>query len=54
MRTLGFRGAVIGLTGHASEDDANAFLARGADAVVVKPVRVEELLEVLEKHVREV
>ena len=47
---MGFRGVVVGLTGNATVDDIQAFVAHGANACVTKPVKAAELLNVLEEH----
>lgn len=39
LRHMGFRGAVIGVTGNALAEDRLAFESAGANGVVVKPVR---------------
>jgi CheY-like chemotaxis protein len=51
LRAMGYEGVVIGLTGNATVEDLHAFMAHGADATCVKPVKVAELLEVLENAI---
>jgi CheY-like chemotaxis protein len=46
LRAAGWRGVLIGVTGHAADGDAS-FIPAGADAVMPKPVNVGELLQVL-------
>ena len=50
IRSLGFRGKIIGLTGNASEEQQNAFLEAGLDGVVSKPVSSNMLGSVLRKN----
>jgi CheY-like chemotaxis protein len=45
MRKLGFKGAIIGITGDSSSSEA--FLRAGADSVMVKPVNNEQLTSVI-------
>ena len=42
MRQVGFNGPIIGITGH--EDSAD-YLAAGADIVLIKPIRAEDVLQ---------
>ena len=44
LRSLGFRGLIIGVSAGASEDAAEAFLDAGADALIAKPVPHDVLL----------
>ena len=47
IRSLGFTGLIIGLTGNALDDDVTAFLHAGADCVTLKPFREEHLAALL-------
>ena len=47
IRSLGFTGLIIGLTGNALDDDVTAFLQAGADCVTLKPFREEHLSALL-------
>ena len=44
MRQVGFNGPIIGITGH--EDSAD-YLAAGADIVLIKPIRAEDVLKAI-------
>lgn len=48
MRAAGYDGIVIGLTGNAHPNDIQYFLSCGADRVLIKPLRFEELESTLE------
>lgn len=43
IRSLGFTGLIIGLTGNALDDDVASFIHAGADCVTLKPFRSEHL-----------
>jgi CheY-like chemotaxis protein len=43
LRLLGHRELVVGLTGNALDDDVAAFIAAGADCVLSKPLREQDL-----------
>lgn len=43
IRELGYKGMIIGLTGHALSEDVNDYLNSGADKVIVKPLRKDVL-----------
>ena len=43
IRALGYRGIIIGVTGNALPADIELFLFHGANKVLVKPLRLEEL-----------
>ena len=47
IRSLGFRGPVIGVTGNAMQHDIDHFLLKGADRVMIKPVDITSLLKVV-------
>jgi osomolarity two-component system sensor histidine kinase SLN1 len=50
MRDAGYHGAVIGVTGNALPDDIANFIDHGADNVLVKPMKVEMLVNLLKKR----
>jgi len=43
LRAMGFGNLIIGITGNAMEDDVAAFVAAGADSVILKPVSVQQI-----------
>ena len=43
MRERGYKGIIIGVTGHAQRADIEEFERCGADAVLAKPLSIEEL-----------
>ena len=43
IRSLGYKGLIIGVTGNALPADTESFLTHGANRVLVKPLRVEIL-----------
>ena len=43
LRSLGYRGIIIGVTGDAQEEDMKTFKAAGADAVLSKPITFRQL-----------
>ena len=47
IRSLGYRGPVVGVTGNAMQHDIDHFLSKGADRVLVKPVDVDALLRLV-------
>jgi CheY-like chemotaxis protein len=47
IRSLGFTGKIIGVTGNALPDDIEEFKQKGADHVLIKPLRADELAKVL-------
>ena len=53
IRELGFDGLIIGITGHAGEDELNAFTTNGANQVIVKPVNTVELKSIIINHSKE-
>lgn len=42
MRSLGFRGKIIGVTGNALSEDIDVFLSHGADVVLPKPIDIDD------------
>mmetsp|Transcript_3403 Transcript_3403/g.3536 ORF Transcript_3403/g.3536 Transcript_3403/m.3536 type:complete len:325 (+) Transcript_3403:96-1070(+) len=51
IRYLGYKGLIIGATGHSEDHERDVFLGHGADAVMVKPVDIRALVMMIEKHV---
>jgi CheY-like chemotaxis protein len=51
LRQLGYRGLIVGVTGDVHPDEVAEFRRAGADAVLGKPVRVPQLLGLLQQHV---
>ena len=49
IRGLGYRHLIIGCTGNVMEDDVRCYLDAGADMVLYKPLRMNQL-ELLLKH----
>ena len=49
LRSQGFQGLVFGVTGDATQEAKERFMANGADAVFVKPLDVTALRSVIEK-----
>ena len=49
MRTAGFEGLIVGVTGNVMADDVNQYLASGADYVLGKPVNMEDLKQILNR-----
>jgi len=52
MRSLGYQGPVIDVTGNIMPQDVQEFLDCGADKILKKPVDPKEVSEVLEKYLR--
>ena len=44
IRALGFTGVILGITGNAQQSDIDSFLDAGADAVLSKPIKMEQVL----------
>ena len=42
MRRMGFRGKIVGVTGNALKEDIDAFISHGVDAVLPKPIDVND------------
>ena len=49
MRSAGFKGLIVGVTGNVMPEDVQDYIKRGADYVIGKPVRINELRQILEK-----
>ena len=47
IRSLGYRGRIVGVTGNAMQHDIDHFLLKGADRVMIKPVDINALLKVV-------
>jgi CheY-like chemotaxis protein len=47
IRSLGFTGKIIGVTGNTLPDDIEEFKRKGADHVLIKPLKADELAKVL-------
>jgi CheY-like chemotaxis protein len=47
LRRRGFVGAIVGVTGNASEKSRRSFMKAGIDEILVKPFKAEQLGEVL-------
>jgi CheY-like chemotaxis protein len=47
IRNLGFTGKIIGVTGNALPDDIEEFKRKGADHVLTKPLKADELAKLL-------
>ena len=45
LRAAGYAGVILGLTGNALPEDIEAFVSRGANAVMLKPLDVGVLLK---------
>ena len=48
LRSCGYSGLVVGLTGYAMEEDVNRFKAAGLDAIFSKPLDVAALTKLLQ------
>lgn len=47
LRTMGYKGRIIGVTGNARAVDIEDFLARGADLVILKPLKAEMVSDII-------
>ena len=47
IRAQGFDRLIIALTGNVMDDDISCFMAAGADAVLAKPLRSQQLSQIL-------
>jgi CheY-like chemotaxis protein len=50
LREAGFHVPIIGVTGNALEEDLKAFLAAGANEILTKPVRIDDIKTVITKY----
>lgn len=51
MRSAGFKGRIIGVTGNVLPQDVKDYIQHGADYIMGKPVRINELKQILERIV---
>ena len=49
IRSLGYTGKIVGISGNVNEEDVKVFLSSGADLVLSKPVKKDDLIAVLDK-----
>ena len=52
LRTIGFKGVIIGVTGDGRAESISGFIERGADDVLVKPITHDQLLACLKDCVK--
>jgi len=52
IRTLGYEGLIIGITGNVLDDDVKLYLEGGADIVLSKPLKMSQL-EMIFSHADE-
>ena len=50
LRARGYRGVIVGVTGALQGKEMQRFLDAGADAIVGKPVRLSELMDIVTRH----
>jgi CheY-like chemotaxis protein len=50
LRSMGYRGVIIGVTGNVLLEDQEYFRHSGADDVVLKPVKIDILLATIKKY----
>ena len=48
LRNLGYTGQIIGATGNSHTEDKDMFMNAGLTNVLIKPLRIEKLLEIME------
>ena len=53
MRERGYKGIIIGVTGHAQRADIEEFQRCGADAVLAKPLSIEDLNFLVDRLIAE-
>ena len=46
IRALGYSGIIVGVTGNALAEDIESFIRAGADRVLTKPLRMDDLLDI--------
>ena len=51
LRTLGYKGQIIGCSAASIGEEANELIASGADKVFIKPLKVEEILRYLKDNI---
>lgn len=49
MRTIGYEGLIVGVTGNVMAHDVSQYLDSGADFILSKPVKLEELVAVFRR-----
>eukprot|EP00607_Mallomonas_marina_P010339 CAMPEP_0182422232 /NCGR_PEP_ID=MMETSP1167-20130531/7852_1 /TAXON_ID=2988 /ORGANISM="Mallomonas Sp, Strain CCMP3275" /LENGTH=769 /DNA_ID=CAMNT_0024600093 /DNA_START=268 /DNA_END=2577 /DNA_ORIENTATION=- len=49
IRDFGYKGMIVGATGHAGDSERDLFISNGADTVMVKPIEVDELKTIITK-----
>ena len=54
VRSNGYKGLIVGLTGDTEEEDVKYFKDHGADAVLPKPFNVDVLDEIVENYRRRI
>lgn len=47
LRDAGYRGLIIGITGDSALTEVAAFMNRGADGVLVKPIKSDDLMDII-------
>ena len=52
IRAVAFGGIIVGVSGNAMASDVETFLAVGADAVLPKPMKVDDLLAIIKRRGR--
>jgi CheY-like chemotaxis protein len=50
IRHMGYRGVIIGVTGNALTEDVEYFMRSGANAVLTKPLDINEMLRIIENR----
>ena len=50
LRELGYTGLIVGLTGDGGEDDIASYKSYGVDFVVVKPMKIQELVGIINTY----
>jgi DNA-binding response OmpR family regulator len=53
IRSMGFRGLILGVTGNAIASDTSEYLDRGADAVILKPVSIGVVVDRIRQFVEQ-
>ena len=47
LRDLGYMGLILGLTGSGRDEDILNFKKNGADYVIMKPMKIQELVNII-------
>lgn len=50
MRRLGYEGLIVGVTGDGESDDLQRFLHKGANYVLAKPMRIQDLVGIINRY----